>query len=121
MKKVLAWLSSWGTTLRIMLFERETYRVLRQEGFRPEDFTEVSRPGGYVMNPDEDKVMVMQDLNSGAISLFAQDMKVYTWKLVSTSDGSHGTPGIKMVTKNSFDIYWGGVYSGMTVTFHYSN
>ena len=37
MKKVLAWLSSWGTTLRIMLFERETYRVLRQE-----DFTEVS-------------------------------------------------------------------------------
>ena len=42
MKKVLAWLSSWGTTLRIMLFERETYRVLRQEGFRPEDFTEVS-------------------------------------------------------------------------------
>ena len=41
---IRAWLSSWATTLHIMLFERETYRQLR-EPFDPGDFTEVPRPG----------------------------------------------------------------------------
>jgi hypothetical protein len=46
MRKLISWLSSWGTTLHIMIFERETYRVLTSdEAFSPDDFTEVPRPG----------------------------------------------------------------------------
>lgn len=44
MRKIRDWLSSWATTLRIMVFERDTYRHLREEGFDPDDFTEVGPP-----------------------------------------------------------------------------
>jgi hypothetical protein len=44
MRKLAAWLPGWATTLRIMVFERDTYRALR-EPFSPEDFTEVGPPG----------------------------------------------------------------------------
>ena len=42
MKRILSWFSSWGTTLRIMIFERDLYRQLREP--LDDDFTEVSRP-----------------------------------------------------------------------------
>ena len=44
MRKLAAWLNSWATTLRIMVFEQNTYRVLR-EPFDPDEFTEAVRPG----------------------------------------------------------------------------
>lgn len=45
MKRVASWLSSWATTLRIMVFERETYRVLREPGEPAGDeYVEVFRP-----------------------------------------------------------------------------
>jgi hypothetical protein len=37
------WLSGWATTLHIMIFERETYRALK-EPFNPDDYVEVDRP-----------------------------------------------------------------------------
>jgi hypothetical protein len=41
--KITSWLSSWATTLRIMIFERRTYHALREAiDAPPEDFTEVS-------------------------------------------------------------------------------
>jgi hypothetical protein len=43
MKRFRAWVSSWATTLHIMIFERELYNELR----RPidlGDFVEVKRP-----------------------------------------------------------------------------
>ena len=46
MKAVLDWLRGWAATLRIMLFERETYRFLRENReFNPDEFVEVSEPG----------------------------------------------------------------------------
>ena len=42
--KLTSWLDSWATTLRIMFFERETYRALT-EPFNPADYVEASRPG----------------------------------------------------------------------------
>lgn len=42
---MFSWISSWATTLRIMFFERDTYRFLRDSKFREEDFIEVPRPG----------------------------------------------------------------------------
>lgn len=42
-----AWFSGWATTLHIMIFERETYRFLRdlnRRGFTEVDFVEVERP-----------------------------------------------------------------------------
>ena len=45
MRKIAAWLSSWATTLHIMVFERETYRDLLESIDAPiEDFTKVRRP-----------------------------------------------------------------------------
>lgn len=46
MRKLAAWLSSLATTVRIMVFERETYRALRDPGEFPDDYVEVFRPGG---------------------------------------------------------------------------
>ena len=42
---MIAWLQGMAATLRIMLFERETYRILREKGFNPDDFVEVGEPG----------------------------------------------------------------------------
>lgn len=44
MRKIEAWLRGWASTLYIRLFDRDTYRALR-EPFNPEDFTEARRPG----------------------------------------------------------------------------
>jgi hypothetical protein len=44
MRKLAAWLSSWATTLRIMVFERDTYRALR-EPFDTDEYVEVFPPG----------------------------------------------------------------------------
>ena len=45
MRKIAAWLSSWATTLRIMLVERQLYRELQASIDAPiEDFDEVSKP-----------------------------------------------------------------------------
>ena len=44
MRKLAAWLSSWATTLHMMVFERGTYRVLRDLALDPEEFTGVSPP-----------------------------------------------------------------------------
>ena len=42
---MIAWLSGWAATLRIMIFERDTYRFLRNlEDFNPDDFEEVGAP-----------------------------------------------------------------------------
>ena len=38
-----SWMCSWGTTLHIMIFERETYQILR-EPFDPDDYIEVGPP-----------------------------------------------------------------------------
>lgn len=43
MGKLADWLSGWATTLRIMVFERDTYRHLR-EPFDPDDYVEVGPP-----------------------------------------------------------------------------
>jgi hypothetical protein len=45
MRKLAAWLGSWATTLHIMVFERGTYRVLRDLALDPDEFTEAARPG----------------------------------------------------------------------------
>lgn len=50
MRKLMAWLSGWATTLHIMFFERDTYRQLR-EPFNPDEYTEVFRPRGS-FDPD---------------------------------------------------------------------
>jgi hypothetical protein len=39
------WIRGWAVTLRIMIFDRETYRFLRDYSFEDEDFTEVEPPG----------------------------------------------------------------------------
>jgi len=45
-RKFINWLSSWATTIHIMLFERETYRILRDwTDSDPYEFVEVERPG----------------------------------------------------------------------------
>ena len=47
MKRLTAWLQGWATTLHIMVFERETYRLLRDysdRGFIEGDFVEAPRP-----------------------------------------------------------------------------
>ena len=41
---MISWLSGWATTLRIMIFEREIYRFLRDYEFDPDDFVEAARP-----------------------------------------------------------------------------
>lgn len=48
MRKFISWLSSWATTLRIMVFERDTYLLLRDWTDEPggDEFVEVFRPGG---------------------------------------------------------------------------
>ena len=43
MRKIAEWISGWIETIRIMVFYRETYRLLRQP-FDPADFTEVGPP-----------------------------------------------------------------------------
>ena len=43
MKRLAAWLSSWATTLHIMIFERSTWKLLRDD-IDLDDFTEVFRP-----------------------------------------------------------------------------
>jgi len=46
MRKFVAWLRSWATTLHIMISERETYRALREPGEPAGDeYIEVFRPG----------------------------------------------------------------------------
>jgi len=43
--RLIRWFSSWATTLHIMLFERDTYRILRdKEEFGLDDFVEISSP-----------------------------------------------------------------------------
>lgn len=45
MRRTIDWLSTWATTLHIMIFERETYRFLRAYSeFNEDDFTEVNEP-----------------------------------------------------------------------------
>lgn len=44
-RRFTSWLSSWGTTLHIMIFERETCRILC-EPFDPDDYAEVGPPEG---------------------------------------------------------------------------
>ena len=44
MRKLAAWLSSWATTLHMMVFERGTYRVLRDLALDPGEFTEAVPP-----------------------------------------------------------------------------
>lgn len=42
---MIAWLRGWATTLHIMIFERETYRLLRDYSeFDEDDFVEAPRP-----------------------------------------------------------------------------
>ena len=45
MRHFVRWLWCWATTLRIMLFERETYRFLRDYEFNEDDFEDAPRPG----------------------------------------------------------------------------
>ena len=42
--RVRAWVSGWLTTLHIMIFERETYRLLCSDIDMSEDMTEVRAP-----------------------------------------------------------------------------
>ena len=41
---VAGWLSSWATTLRIIIFERELYHQLRGTGFDENDYAEADPP-----------------------------------------------------------------------------
>lgn len=42
---MIAWFRGWAETLRIMIFDRSTYRFLRAcEGIEPGDFVEAPRP-----------------------------------------------------------------------------
>jgi hypothetical protein len=43
-KKIRQWLKEWRVTLRIMIFDRKTYRQLTGP-LNPDDFIEVPRPG----------------------------------------------------------------------------
>lgn len=49
-KTIREWLSGWAATLHIMIFNRDTYRMLRDwtddDVFDEDDFTEADRPGG---------------------------------------------------------------------------
>jgi hypothetical protein len=38
-------ITGWAATLRIMIFERELYRLLRDARFEEDDFTEAWLPG----------------------------------------------------------------------------
>lgn len=38
------WITGWVKTLRIMIFDRETYRFLRDHEINPDDLVEVPRP-----------------------------------------------------------------------------
>lgn len=44
MQAVISWLNGWAETLRIMIFDRETYRFLRDYQMEPGDFVEAPRP-----------------------------------------------------------------------------
>lgn len=44
-RKLASWLSSWATTLHMMIFERSTYRVLKDLALDPDSFTDAPRPG----------------------------------------------------------------------------
>lgn len=42
---MIAWLQGWAATLHIWLYDRQTYRLLRDLGdFNPDDFVEAGRP-----------------------------------------------------------------------------
>lgn len=45
MRKLATWLYERATILHMMVFERDTYRRLRERGLDPDDYVEVAPPG----------------------------------------------------------------------------